>query len=163
MTLMARNSITMRHGNGRLGRMLVLMAVALMLAWGAAAMADQGGRTPSPEVVIESQEACVAPPAEMRRQHAHMLAEQKDRTVRQGIRNEAVSLNGCIECHASSKNGSVIGTDQNFCQSCHSFVAVKLTCFDCHQPTPEKGKRAQMTVSAAHGLLTPLPGAEGSR
>lgn len=154
----------MRHGNSRFGRMLVLMAVALMLAWSSAAMAGQGGRTPSPEVVIESQEACVAPPAEMRRQHGHMLAAQKDRTVRQGIRDEAASLNGCIECHASSKNGSVIGTNQNFCQSCHSFVAVKLTCFDCHQPTPEKGKRTAMAVSsAAHGLLTPLPGAEGSR
>ena len=159
---MARRPITMRYANGRFGRVLVLVAAALLLAWGTAAMA-QGGRTPTPEVVIESQEACVAPPAEMRRQHGHMLAEQKDRTVRLGIRDEAVSLNGCIECHASSKDGSVIGTNQNFCQSCHSFVAVKLTCFECHQPTPEKGKRASVTASAAPGLLTRLPGAEGMR
>lgn len=162
MKSMARRPITMRYGYGRLGRVLVLVAAALLLAWGTAAMA-QGGRTPTPEVVIESQEACVAPPAEMRRQHAHMLAEQKDRTVRLGIRDEAVSLNGCIECHANSSNGSVVGSDRNFCQSCHSFVAVKLTCFDCHQPAPEKGKRASVTTSAAPGLLTRLPGAEGMR
>lgn len=160
---MARSPSRTRWGHGgRFGRALVLMAAALMLAWGTAAMA-QGGRTPAPEVVIESEEACVAPPAEMRRQHGHMLAAQKDRTVRQGIRGEAVSLSGCIDCHANSSNGSVVGSDRNFCQSCHSFVAVKLTCFDCHQPTPEKGKRASVSASAAPGLLTRLPGAEGSR
>lgn len=161
MMLMAQIPIATRHGGVRVGRALMWVATALMLAWGTVATAAEGGRTPRPAVVIESQEACVAPPDQMRREHARMLAEQKDRTVRQGIRNEAVSLNGCIECHAGSKDGSVVGTRQNFCQSCHSFVAVKLTCFECHQPTPDKGKRGAMAVSAAHGLLTPLPGAEG--
>ncbi len=158
--------MTKRSGTDWIGRALMWMAVAVMLAWTTGAAAD-GGRTPRPVIVIESQEACVAPPAEMRRQHAHMLAAQKDRTVRQGIRDEVVNLNGCIACHASREDNSVAGTDRNFCQSCHSFVAVNLTCFECHQPSPEPGRQMGMAergfVSSTRGLITPLPGAEGSR
>lgn len=90
-------------------------------------------RTPVPNMVTESDGKCIAPPEEMRRNHMEMLKHQRDRTLRQGIRGEPASLNACIECHASKKTGSVLGKG-DFCESCHSYVAVKLDCFECHQP-----------------------------
>ena len=100
-----------------------------------AGFADTGprppGRVPLPVVKIERGEACVAPVAEMRRDHMKMLLHQRDRTLREGIRTTRFSLKNCIECHASAKTGSVLG-EQGFCQSCHSYAGVKLDCFECH-------------------------------
>ena len=77
---------------------------------------------------------CLAPPEVMRRTHMTMLLHQREKTLRLGERGAKVSLEGCIECHANKSNDSVLGTNQNFCQSCHSYVAVKIDCFECHQP-----------------------------
>ena len=90
-------------------------------------------RTPVPNMVTENEGKCIAPPEEMRRNHMEMLKHQRDRTMRQGIRGEPASLNACIECHASKKTGSVLGKG-DFCESCHAYAAVKLDCFECHQP-----------------------------
>jgi hypothetical protein len=88
-----------------------------------------------PTVTIENPSTqCVAPAEEMRRNHMEMLKHQRNETLRQGVRGTKVSLNGCIECHASKQTGSVIGSNDNFCQGCHAFAAVKLDCWDCHQP-----------------------------
>lgn len=137
----------------------------LLGAAAAAAFAFDGGRTPKPTVVIEKQEGCVASPAEMRRNHMNLLSHQRDRTLRKGVRGAPVSLNGCISCHASSKNGSVIGTGENFCQSCHSFAAVKLDCFECHQATPGKsaGKSAGAIGNAAEGAAPFRPTLGGAK
>ncbi len=105
---------------------LALAATAL-----SAAAADG---VPKPQVVIENPGHCVAPAEEMRRNHMEMLKHQRDKTLRLGQRGAKVSLNGCIECHASKKTGSVLGGDGNFCQGCHAYAAVKLDCFECHQP-----------------------------
>jgi hypothetical protein len=94
----------------------------------------KAGRTAKPVIEIANPGKCVAPVDEMRRNHMEMLKHQRDRTMRQGIRGEPASLNACIECHASKKTGSVLGSNENFCQSCHSYAAVKLDCWDCHQP-----------------------------
>jgi hypothetical protein len=93
----------------------------------AAALAD------APVIRIERGEACVAPVAEMRRDHMKMLFHQRDRTMRQGIREARASLKGCVECHASQKTGSVLGKE-GFCSSCHEYAAVKIDCFECHTP-----------------------------
>ena len=78
----------------------------------------------------------------MRRSHMDMLKHQRDKTVRDGVRGAKASLNACIDCHASSKNGSVLGSKENFCQGCHSYAAVKLDCFECHQAKPQRGPLA---------------------
>jgi hypothetical protein len=101
-------------------------AGAIFLA-AAAALAD------APVIRIERGEACVAPVAEMRRDHMKMLFHQRDRTMRQGIREARASLKGCVECHASQKTGSVLGKE-GFCSSCHAYAAVKIDCFECHTP-----------------------------
>ena len=94
-------------------------------------------RVPKPVIEAAQGEKCVESTDFMRRHHMELLMHQRDETVHKGIRARKYSLNGCIECHASRKNDSVIGTDQNFCQSCHSYVAVKLDCFECHASKPK--------------------------
>ena len=112
-------------------RRFLLLAATMVAASG---IAFAGDGVPKPVLTIENKGQCVAPPEEMRRNHMEMLKHQRDKTLRLGQRGAKVSLNACIECHASKRNGSVLGSDQNFCQSCHSYAAVKLDCFECHQP-----------------------------
>ncbi len=113
-----------------------VLPLVILTAWFAAAgTACAGEGVPKPNIVIENKDGqCVAPPEEMRRNHMEMLKHQRKLTLREGVRGSKVSLNGCIECHASKKTGSVIGSDDNFCQTCHAYAAVKLDCWDCHQP-----------------------------
>jgi hypothetical protein len=88
---------------------------------------------PKPAIKIATEGKCIAPTEEMRRNHMDMLKHTRDKTMRQGIRGEKASLNECIGCHASKSTGSVLGKD-HFCESCHAYAAVKLDCWDCHQP-----------------------------
>ena len=109
----------------------------LVAVFAAAGLADaQGprvGRVDVPKVTIEQGEACVAPVEEMRRDHMKMLLGQRDRTLRQGLRDTRFSLKQCVDCHASRKTGSVLG-DEGFCSSCHAYASVKIDCFECHTP-----------------------------
>lgn len=118
----------------RLLVLLVLLLPAALAGAGDGQRADAG--VPAPQVSIAQPGHCIAPVEEMRRKHMDMLKHQRDLTVRDGIRGAPVSLRTCIECHASRQTGSVLGDDTAFCQGCHSYVAVKLDCFDCHQPKP---------------------------
>jgi len=102
-----------------------------------AAAADEGGRTPKPVIERAAQGAqCVAPAAEMRRNHMDLLKHQRDDTVRGGIRGAKYSLKDCIDCHASKTTGSVAKTQDNFCVACHSYAAVTIDCFECHSAKP---------------------------
>jgi hypothetical protein len=118
-------------------RTLVGLAAVLLLA---PVFASAGA--PKPAIKIENPGQCIAPVAEMRVNHMEMLKHSRDRTLRQGIRGEKASLNGCIECHASKATGSVLGKD-GFCQECHTYTAVKLDCWDCHQPKAGKSPAGQ--------------------
>lgn len=111
---------------------LGLLFGTLMIAAGFAFAGAAG--VPKPVVKIENPGQCVAPAEEMRRNHMEMLKHQRDKTMRLGERGAKVSLNGCIECHASKTGGSVLGAKDAFCESCHAYAAVKLDCWDCHQP-----------------------------
>ena len=125
-----------------MSRLLPLLAV-LFLAMPMMQSA-RAGEVPRPHVTIANPGTqCVAPPQEMRRSHMEMLQHQRDKTMRQGIRTKKHSLNECIACHAGQKTGTVLGKD-GFCQGCHEYAAVKLDCWDCHQPKP-----GQKTASGA--------------
>ena len=117
-----------------LRRILAIAFTSLIAVSSAPTFSGDGLRTAKPVIEIANPGKCVAPPDEMRRNHMEMLKHQRDRSLRQGIRGEPASLNACIGCHASKKTGSVLGGKENFCESCHSYVAVKLDCWDCHQP-----------------------------
>jgi hypothetical protein len=89
---------------------------------------------PAPVIELPTEGHCIAPPEEMRRNHMEMLKHQRDKTLREGIRGAKASLRGCIECHAGKASGSVVTEHDGFCRNCHAYVAVKLDCWDCHQP-----------------------------
>ena len=132
-----------------MSRVFISLLAALALAL-PTVQSVHAGEVPKPVVKIENPGQCVAPREEMRRDHMEMLKHQRDRTMRQGERGAKVSLNGCIECHASNRNGSVLGNGDNFCETCHAFAAVKLDCWDCHQP--KAGYKAAATTPPPGGF-----------
>ena len=113
--------------------MRVLAALLAFVAVVFAGLALAAGRTTKPVVIIEKPGNCVEAIEVMRRDHMKLLLHQRDRTMHQGIRTKRHSLTGCIECHASTKTGSVLG-EKGFCESCHSYAGVRLDCWECHTP-----------------------------
>jgi hypothetical protein len=114
-----------------------LLAAAFAVAAFADTQDKRVGRVTVPAVKIEKGDACVAPTEEMRRDHMRMLLNQRDRTMRQGLRDTRFSLKQCVDCHASRKTGSVLG-DDGFCASCHSYASVTIDCFECHTPMRQR-------------------------
>lgn len=120
-----------------IARLVVRLLAAAVLAGTAPLASADAGRVPKPAIVVEKGDKCVADKDTMRRDHMKFLKHQRDLTMREGIRTTQHSLNECISCHASQKTGSVIGSNDNFCQGCHAYAAVKLDCFECHQAKPK--------------------------
>jgi len=85
-----------------------------------------------PKLDIGKGGQCVEQPQWMRKNHMKVLFKQRDETVHQGIRDSKYSLKNCIECHASTKDNSVLGRADSFCEGCHRYEAVKIDCFECH-------------------------------
>lgn len=105
-----------------------------------AATAAAGGRVPLPAEIEAKGEQCVQPEAEMRRNHMNYILHQRDQTMHQGIRTKQYSLKECINCHVQpTADGSYpsIHTKEHFCNSCHTYAAVKIDCFECHATRPE--------------------------
>jgi len=98
-------------------------------------------------------EACVEDTAFMRRNHMEVLLHQRDKTMREGVRTKKHSLTGCLNCHAvKDVDGSfvTIKSEKHFCNSCHSYAAVKIDCFGCHTSVPQTV--SQKSPSLNHGL-----------
>jgi predicted CXXCH cytochrome family protein len=117
-----------------LGLLMMLSATAALAADPLALPKAKGG-------------TCVEAPAVMRRDHPDMLKHQRDETLRLGIRGAKASLKECIACHATTASDGrpvPVSDPGQFCQSCHTYVAVKPDCFECHAATP-----AQKTAGGA--------------
>ncbi|MHB1677691.1 MAG: hypothetical protein ACYCSS_09180 [Sulfuriferula sp.] len=114
-----------------IGLLLFSMTVA------AGDASDSAGRVPEPVIAQGKGTACVRSTEYMRRNHMKLLLHERYQEVHYGIRDKNNSLENCVNCHASHKNNSVLGTNQNFCQSCHSYAAVKIDCFECHSSKPQ--------------------------
>ena len=106
------------------------LLVSLLLCLCIPAVWAAGTNTPKLDIGKGGQ--CVKDPQWMRKNHMHLLRHQRDETVRNGIRDEKISLQNCIECHASTKDDSVIARDDSFCVACHRYEAVRIDCFECH-------------------------------
>ncbi|OGI43537.1 MAG: hypothetical protein A2V92_03635 [Candidatus Muproteobacteria bacterium RBG_16_65_31] len=115
----------------------LVLVPALALGGALLAYADEGqvakkpARVPLPTMQTYKGDQCVEPTEEMRRNHMNYILHQRDETVHKGIRTVKHSLKNCIDCHADPKTGSVLGKD-GFCESCHSYAAVRIDCFGCH-------------------------------
>lgn len=103
---------------------MFLLLLAITPAWAA--------DTVAPKLDIGKGGLCVEDPKLMRKNHMDLLKRQRDETMHQGIRGGKFSLAGCIDCHASNKNNSVLGSNEHFCQGCHVYAGVKIDCFECH-------------------------------
>ena len=122
----------------RLARAALALLAALWLAPGIAAAPAEGG------TVLDRPRSgpCVEDPQVMRRIHMDILRHGRNDTVHLGIRDRKTSLQGCVDCHANAKDGSVLGSNTHFCQGCHAYAAVKITCFECHSSHAADAVRA---------------------
>ncbi|MGD8307893.1 MAG: sulfur reduction protein DsrJ [Chromatiales bacterium] len=125
--------------NKALGACLLIAGV-LALAGPGAAAEEEGWREGNSRAAGLDQ--CVRPTEWMRRNHMELIKHQRNKTVHLGVRNEDLSLAGCVYCHVqydASRQPIAINSEGQFCDSCHEFAAVTLDCFQCHAtvPTPE--------------------------
>jgi len=123
--------------------MLKLYALLAALCMCASAGAAESYGMPKLDIGKGGQ--CVEETQWMRKNHMNVLLHQRDETVHQGIRDGKYSLKNCIECHASTKDNSVIGRADSFCEGCHRYEAVKIDCFECHS-----SKRSSALVQKEH-------------
>ena len=120
-----------------------LFCIGLLLTTSLMALAEGmstppvAGRVPKPVIEPAQGGQCVADPAFMRRNHMTLLKHQRDDTVHSGIRKTPHALKDCIACHASKTTHSVTASETNFCQSCHTYAAVSIDCFECHANKPQ--------------------------
>lgn len=83
---------------------------------------------------------CVDKPERMRKQHMQHLLHQRDKTMRQGIRDSQYSLVECVNCHVTpNAKGDFpsIDSKDHFCAGCHHYASVKIDCFQCHASKPD--------------------------
>ena len=97
------------------------------------------GDVVKPEIPSARGEQCVEPIDIMRRDHFDFMKHDRDKTVHEGVRSIQHSLAGCIDCHASKDASGQfisINAEGQFCQTCHTYAAVKIDCFTCHAGVP---------------------------
>lgn len=119
----------------RLINLIVASVLGMILVQGAFAE----GKTPLPVIAKGKGEQCVEPTDEMRRNHMDYILHKRDMTMHEGDRTKDHSLKECINCHAQKDaTGAFISvTDEGqFCESCHSYAAVSIDCFQCHATKP---------------------------
>lgn len=125
----------------------VLMGVAVITAiLGAPAYA--GDLLP---LVPKASGTCVEDPGVMRRNHMDFLAHQRDATLREGIRGTKHSLKECISCHVQKgQDGTMlpVNAEGQFCQTCHTYAAVSVDCFQCHATVPGAHPPGNASASA---------------
>ena len=102
-------------------------------------------------------QGCVEPTAEMRKNHMDYMLHQRDETMHKGIRDKQHSLVECINCHVSdAPDAPRVSSEEHFCNSCHSYAAVSIDCFQCHADHPVK------TGSEIHSLSNHIKSTGGS-
>ena len=126
----------------------LLAVLCLSIAYASTSTAPKVG----PTIIIDKARAgdhCVEDEDFMRRNHMKLLLHKRDETMHKGIRNEKYSLQKCISCHASTKDDRVTGSDEHFCQSCHTYAAVSLDCWECHSTKAKPAKAAVTSTPPA--------------
>ena len=90
---------------------------------------------------FSEEQGCVEPTAVMRPNHMEFILDQRDATMYEGIRTTQYSLNECIDCHVSdAPDAPRADSEKHFCNSCHTYAAVSIDCFQCHADRPVKTK-----------------------
>ncbi|NNJ94103.1 MAG: hypothetical protein HKP57_05110 [Halobacteria archaeon] len=118
-----------------------LKILLLSLLLGAAVPASAGGSLlpviPEAQARVSETQGCVEPVDDMRKNHMEYILHQRDETMYQGIRTRQHSLNECINCHVSdAPDAPRASSEEHFCNSCHTYAAVRIDCFQCHADRP---------------------------
>jgi hypothetical protein len=138
----------------------LLLSLLLLLPLAAAADSDEEGETealpfsdlsfPEPARHFSAEQKCVAPEEEMRRNHMNYILHQRDETMHEGIRTRQYSLEECVNCHAVENDEgeyTPVNAPGQFCNSCHSYAAVHIDCFQCHATRPERASQLRTLSS----------------
>ena len=98
-------------------------------------------------------QGCVEPTDEMRKNHMDYILHERDETVHKGIRGTRHSLVKCINCHVPPPSGGQkvrFDSEEHFCNSCHTYAAVNIDCFQCHSDQP--AQMSQRSEIAPHKM-----------
>jgi len=127
----------MLHGLTRMGGMIRSFVVLFIFALsGSAGLFADVAKL---QIPASRGDQCVEPVEIMRRNHFEFIVHQRDLTVHQGIRTKRHSLAGCIDCHSTKTAAGQylpVNAEGEFCQTCHTYAAVKIDCFSCHAAVP---------------------------
>lgn len=124
----------------------IVLKALIVVALFSSATAGAENRVPVPHPAAGKGEHCVLPTAEMRRNHMKYILHQRKKTMHEGIRTPQFSLKGCIHCHAvQGDDGKPVSikSPKHFCNSCHTYAAVHIDCFECHASTPTETVEAK--------------------
>jgi hypothetical protein len=118
------------------GKIIVGLVVFVILAtsplWLNAIM---GGSPEVPELQLPTNGSteCVESTEYMRAEHMDLLNQWRDDVVRNGVRDYVSTTSGkvydmslsrtCMDCHSNKAE---------FCDACHTYMAVSPYCWDCH-------------------------------
>jgi hypothetical protein len=128
----------------------IVLALGILLGSAMQVMADGLlPDIPAAQDRFSDAQGCVEPTAEMRKNHMEYILHQRDETMHKGIRDKQHSLVECINCHVSdAPDAPRVSSEKHFCNSCHSYAAVSIDCFQCHADRPVKtGSHMQNHVS----------------
>ncbi|MDX1696763.1 MAG: hypothetical protein R3308_00665 [Thiohalobacterales bacterium] len=116
---------------------LKILLAGLLLAAHPAFSGDLRPVIPEAQARFSPEQGCVEPVEDMRKNHMEYILHQRDRTMYDGIRTKQHSLNECINCHVSdAADAPRYESEEHFCNSCHSYAAVRIDCFQCHADRP---------------------------
>ena len=71
----------------------------------------------------------------VRSMHPVFMNHKRDKTLRQGVRDEESSLKSCVNCHGDKSGNKRIDDKGQFCSTCHEKVGTSVDCFSCHKAT----------------------------
>lgn len=116
--------------------------------------------TKTPDIVLptrENQKGCVEGIEYMRSNHMILLNNWRQGVVREG-KTTYLSSTGkkfdmsleksCLNCHSNASQ---------FCNQCHNYLDVSLTCWSCHQePGDQKSFQANLKMMPSHSDMSEL-------
>jgi hypothetical protein len=133
-----------------LKKSLIILLMVFTAGLAAPGLAGDSLRPVIPEAQarFSAEQGCVEPTEDMRKNHMEYILHKRDETMHRGIRTSRHSLVECINCHVSAADDAPrASSPEHFCNSCHSYAAVSIDCFQCHADRPAKPAEHQ-TVSA---------------
>ena len=135
-------------------RLLAGLLAGALLVSASVSMAEddnETGRVPMPLDIEAKGDKCVEPTDVMRRNHMKFILHQRDETMHRGVRTEQHSLAECINCHVTPDAEGKVASHkdpEHFCNSCHTYAAVNIDCFQCHTSQPEPGGHGEGTQAS---------------